>query len=246
MKQEEFWGGLAKAAFAETEGERAWLRLTQPRPQYSARYRRQLQLLPDASAREKPAPFMRRTGAAGKKPDASAHEPPTPRRRLRPAVILALAALLALLLALAAVGENRWNALHVRSSAQDILISVTDPVHLPRGWDFVYLPTRLPEGYRESERVVLPALVSSTFAHTADADAPAIVLEQYREIGTLGLDSEGADIRDVEIGGSAGWLFEKGGMCTLCWHNDEAFFILSAALPADELCAIAESVQRYA
>lgn len=223
MKQDDFWGGLAKAAFAESESERAYLRLTRPRPQYSARYSQQLQRLLGVPAREKPSP----------------------RRRLRPAVILALALLLALLLALAAVGENRWSALQVRHSPQETLIAVSDPVRLPRDWDYLYLPTRLPAGYRESERVALPALVSSTFTHTADDTAPAIVLEQYRELGTLGLDTEGVAIRDVEIGGSAGWLFEKGGACTLCWHNDEAFFILNAALPADELCAIAESVQRY-
>lgn len=239
--QDEFWGDLARAAFAEEEAQRAYLRLTQPKPQYSERYKQRMaQLLQGAEPAEQPLKAR------------------PSRRWLRPAVAAALVLALVLGLGVAALGENRWNLLHVRRTPQAIIITnpgnpqpPSESVQLPDGWPYLYLPTWLPEGYQEQERLPTSSFVSCVYADPADSTAPIIVFDQYREIDDMGLDNEDVIITKVEINGDSGALFEKydeDGVVwdrMVVWSNEELLFIVHSALPADDLLHIAASLQKF-
>lgn len=113
-----------------------------------------------------------------------------------------------------------------------------------------YEITDLPEGYVEDERVDWPTYISIIYRKANDENAPWIYLRYvYMQQGTVNnIGTEGADIIPVTVNGIEGQLYlarnpdESDSTITWIDPNENILFAVSAALGADDILHIAESV----
>ena len=113
-----------------------------------------------------------------------------------------------------------------------------------------YEITNLPEGYVEDERVDWPTYISIIYRKANDENAPWIYLRYvYMQQGTVNnIGTEGADIIPVTVNGIEGQLYLAGNPdesdSTITWIDPDKniAFIVDAALDADSILHIAESV----
>ena len=113
-----------------------------------------------------------------------------------------------------------------------------------------YEVTDLPEGYAETERVEWPSYVSIIYQKVNDENAPWIYLQYiYMQQGaSSNFEIENADIIPVTVNGLEGQLYltkdSEQSDSTITWidPNENILFAVSAALGADDILHIAESV----
>ena len=113
-----------------------------------------------------------------------------------------------------------------------------------------YEVTDLPEGYAEIERVEWPSYVSIIYQNVNDENASWIYLQYiYMQQGASGnFGIENADIIPVTVNGLEGQLYltkdSEQSDSTITWidPNENILFAVSAALGADNILHIAESV----
>ena len=113
-----------------------------------------------------------------------------------------------------------------------------------------YEITNLPEGYVEDERVDWPTYISIIYRKANDENAPWIYLRYvYMQQGTVNnIGTEGADIIPVTVNGIEGQLYlarnpdESDSTITCIDPDKNIAFIVDAALDADSILHIAESV----
>mgnify|MGYP002650710744 FL=1 len=113
-----------------------------------------------------------------------------------------------------------------------------------------YEITDLPEGYVEDERVDWPTYISIIYRKANDENAPWIYLRYvYMQQGTVNnIGTEGADIIPVTVNGIEGQLYlarnpdESDSTITWIDQDKNIAFIVDAALDADSILHIAESV----
>ena len=113
-----------------------------------------------------------------------------------------------------------------------------------------YEITDLPEGYVEDERVDWPTYISIIYRKANDENAPWIYLRYvYMQQGTVNnIGTEGADIIPVTVNGIEGQLYlarnpdESDSTITWIDPDKNIAFIVDAALDADSILHIAESV----
>ena len=113
-----------------------------------------------------------------------------------------------------------------------------------------YEITDLPEGYVEDERVDWPTYISIIYRKANDENAPWIYLQYvYMQQGTVNnIGTEGADIIPVTVNGIEGQLYlarnpdESDSTITWIDPDKNIAFVVDAALDADSILHIAESV----
>ena len=113
-----------------------------------------------------------------------------------------------------------------------------------------YEVTDLPEGYAETERVEWPSYVSIIYQKVNDENAPWIYLQYiYMQQGaSSNFEIENADIIPVTVNGLEGQLYltrdTEGADSTITWivPDENMLFAVSAALGADDILHMAESV----
>ena len=113
-----------------------------------------------------------------------------------------------------------------------------------------YEVTDLPEGYAETERVEWPSYVSIIYQKVNDENAPWIYLQYiYMQQGaSSNFEIENADIIPVTVNGLEGQLYltkdSEQSDSTITWidPNENILFAVSAALGADDILHMAESV----
>ena len=113
-----------------------------------------------------------------------------------------------------------------------------------------YEITDLPEGYVEDERVDWPTYISIINRKANDENAPWIYLRYvYMQQGTVNnIGTEGADIIPVTVNGIEGQLYlarnpdESDSTITWIDPDKNIAFVVDAALDADSILHIAESV----
>ena len=113
-----------------------------------------------------------------------------------------------------------------------------------------YEITNLPEGYVEDERVDWPTYISIIYRKANDENAPWIYLRYvYMQQGaSSNFEIENADIIPVTVNGLEGQLYltkdSEQSDSTITWidPNENILFAVSAALGADDILHIAESV----
>ena len=113
-----------------------------------------------------------------------------------------------------------------------------------------YEVTDLPEGYAETERVEWPSYVSIIYQKVNDENAPWIYLQYiYMQQGaSSNFEIENADIIPVTVTGLEGQLYltkdSEQSDSTITWidPNENILFAVSAALNANDILHIAESV----
>ena len=113
-----------------------------------------------------------------------------------------------------------------------------------------YEITDLPEGYVEDERVDWPTYISIIYRKANDENTPWIYLRYvYMQQGTVNnIGTEGADIIPVTVNGIEGQLYlarnpdESDSTITWIDPDKNIAFVVDAALDADSILHIAESV----
>ena len=113
-----------------------------------------------------------------------------------------------------------------------------------------YEITNLPEGYVEDERVDWPTYISIIYRKANDENAPWIYLRYvYMQQGTVNnIGTEDADIIPVTVNGIEGQLYlarnpdESDSTITWIDPDKNIAFVVDAALDADSILHIAESV----
>ena len=113
-----------------------------------------------------------------------------------------------------------------------------------------YEITDLPEGYVEDERVDWPTYISIIYRKANDENAPWIYLRYvYMQQGTVNnIGTDGADIIPVTVNGIEGQLYlsrnpdESDSTITWIDPDKNIAFVVDAALDADSILHIAESV----
>ena len=113
-----------------------------------------------------------------------------------------------------------------------------------------YEITDLPGGYVEDERVDWPTYISIIYRKANDENAPWIYLRYvYMQQGTVNnIGTEGADIIPVTVNGIEGQLYlarnpdESDSTITWIDPDKNIAFVVDAALDADSILHIAESV----
>lgn len=113
-----------------------------------------------------------------------------------------------------------------------------------------YEVTDLPEGYAETERVEWPSYVSIIYQKVNDENASWIYLQYiYMQQGaSSNFGIENADIIPVTVNGLEGQLYltkdSEQSDSTITWidPNENILFAVSAALGADDILHMAESV----
>ena len=113
-----------------------------------------------------------------------------------------------------------------------------------------YEITDLPKGYVEDERVDWPTYISIIYRKANDENAPWIYLRYvYMQQGTVNnIGTEGADIIPVTVNGIEGQLYlarnpdESDSTITWIDPDKNIAFVVDAALDADSILHIAESV----
>ena len=113
-----------------------------------------------------------------------------------------------------------------------------------------YEVTDLPEGYAETVRVEWPSYVSIIYQNVNDENASWIYLQYiYMQQGaSSNFEIENADIIPVTVNGLEGQLYltrdTEGADSTITWivPDENMLFAVSAALGADDILHMAESV----
>lgn len=114
---------------------------------------------------------------------------------------------------------------------------------VPAGWKGDHFPSAIPDGYR------LAQLVDQDFAgynavSYANADGMRLTFMECAAPSETNLDTEGADITFLTVGGRCGFLSQKNGSSFVVWSELERYFVLETDEDSATALAIAESVVR--
>lgn len=103
-------------------------------------------------------------------------------------------------------------------------------------------PTYLPEGYREYDREDMGDLIHIYYQNEKGVNEEIIYEESTAEGLTVGLDTEGADIKTKEICGENVEYFENKGMGYVYWTDADTYYNIIGYVDVDELLKMADSV----
>lgn len=114
-------------------------------------------------------------------------------------------------------------------------------LELPEGWNGVYYPTYLPEGYN-----LLDAQASE---HTKmvmfiDPDNELLIFTQNSNDMGMNIDSEKSDIEMVPINDNDGYLTNKDGMITISWTENGTVLTLEGTEEISAMIKIAEKIKK--
>ena len=112
---------------------------------------------------------------------------------------------------------------------------------LPEGWNGVYYPTYLPNGYN-----LLDAEASE---HTKivmfiNPDNELLILTQNSNSMGMNIDSEKSDIEMVPINDNDGYMTNKDGMITISWSDNRTVLTLEGREKISIMLKIAEKIKK--
>lgn len=112
---------------------------------------------------------------------------------------------------------------------------------LPEGWNGVYYPTYLPNGYN-----LLDAEASE---HTKivmfiNPDNELLILTQNSNSMGMNIDSEQSDIEMVPINDNDGYMTNKDGMITISWSDNGTVLTLEGREKISIMLKIAEKIKK--
>jgi len=112
---------------------------------------------------------------------------------------------------------------------------------LPTDWKSFYYPTYIPKGYQ-----LLKALGDEKHKQMIfeDSDHHKITFVQMKPTTTLQLDTEDANVIELEINGYQGMMTEENGYTIINWYNQESLFTLDGEVEQDILIQMARSVKK--
>ena len=166
----------------------------------------------------------------------------------RRAVIIAAAVLTSLLAVGAAFASwNRW--LELEKTSTDTALkweknsTKTEKIEM-WDWQYLYLPTELPQGYVKLDQITqLNEIIITYGPHETDVDK-FITYLQYKELDYFSVDNEGTEVSEVFIGKNKGTLIQKENENVLFWNNEDAAFCIYSKIPVSDLMYFAEHLER--
>lgn len=176
-------------------------------------------------------------------------------RKILPIVINAAACII-LLLAIAAPIALA-NSATFRSKVMQLLVEIDnekgeahfslvqneeESFDVPEGWEGVFFPAYLPEGYTIFE---YPQEFFTSNIGYENADGNRFYFDEYNETVSKLSGTEGGTIEYVNINGSVGCMIYSDTAVDLTWERDGKILCLTAyGISTDEALQIARSVRR--
>lgn len=106
----------------------------------------------------------------------------------------------------------------------------------------VPIPTYIPDGFVEGSRDGNLHVCQVIY----EGSDNILRYSCYAANVTLSLDTENCSKTDVTINDQEGFLYKKlddSGYCSVVWHDDHYFYLLTSTLPPETMLQIAKSVQ---
>lgn len=114
-------------------------------------------------------------------------------------------------------------------------------LELPEGWNGVYYPTYLPDGYN-----LLDAQASehTNIVMFIDSDNELLIFTQNSNDMGMNIDSEQSDIEMVPINDTDGYMTNKDGMITISWTENGTVLTLEGTEEISIIIKIAEKIKK--
>lgn len=116
---------------------------------------------------------------------------------------------------------------------------------LPEGVKYLYLPSYLPEGYRETDYNPSGSVIFLVFENI-QKENQIIRFSQYPRVDFFSFDAEGVDLTEIAIGDFKGQTYKKDENNVVFWNNGDYAFILTSPLSVEEIVKVGESLQKQA
>ena len=112
----------------------------------------------------------------------------------------------------------------------------------PQTSDVQYTLTDAPQGYRRTGHINSPGGAGDYIIYENDAGKRIIFNQMPAEgVGIL-LNTEGAELEQIECRGHPARFLENEGMCSLLWYDDRYAYMLTTDLPRNDTLALAEKI----
>lgn len=112
----------------------------------------------------------------------------------------------------------------------------------PQTSDIQYTLTDVPQGYRRTGHTSIPGGAGDYMIYENDAGKRIIFHQMSAEGVGISLNTEGAELEQLECRGHPARFLENDGMCSLLWYDDKYVYMLTTDLPRDETLALAEKI----
>lgn len=118
-----------------------------------------------------------------------------------------------------------------------------DLAHLPEGWDAIYIPTYLPEGFQLSKVTMGKEAV---IAHYTNTKNEYITIIQWNRTDiSLFYDNEHGELTPNTINGQEAVMRCDGYDTSISWTENNYTFTISSSLSQNKLILVCESLKKY-
>ena len=118
-----------------------------------------------------------------------------------------------------------------------------DLAHLPEGWDAIYIPTYLPEGFELTEVQMGKEIVSATY--TNNKNQYITFMQWNRPNISIFLDNEHGPLRPSAVNSNAALIRSDGGDTSVAWTENDYTFLVVSSIEENDLMIICESLKKY-
>lgn len=118
-----------------------------------------------------------------------------------------------------------------------------DLAHLPEGWDAIYIPTYLPEGFELTEVIMGKEFISATYE---TQQGQYITLSQWNHPDvSMSLDNEHGSLEPNIINGHSALIRSDGKDTSIAWTENNYSFLVMSSLSSNDLLVTCESLKKY-
>jgi hypothetical protein len=147
--------------------------------------------------------------------------------------------------AIAAVPEVRMRVAHFLIQTNEVYTSLslsesTDATFsVPEKWQGESFPTYIPEGFK-----MQPFGQKRTRVYYLNSSGDLLDFTEYTADSYVNIDTEGAEVRKIEMNGMPAIFSTKGDRVTVAWSDDDRYFVLVFEGDADTAMQIVKSVRK--
>lgn len=118
-----------------------------------------------------------------------------------------------------------------------------DLAHLPEGWDAIYIPTYLPEGFELTEVQMGKELVCATYT---TKNGQYITISQWNKSNiSMFLDNEHGSLQPNIVNNNSALVRSDGKDTSIAWTEKNYTFLVVSTINENDLLIICESLKKY-
>lgn len=118
-----------------------------------------------------------------------------------------------------------------------------DLANLPEGWDAIYIPTYLPEGFQLTEVIMGKEFISATYTSNTNQ---YITISQWNHPDiSIFLDNEHGSLQPEAINGHSALIRSGEKDSSVAWTETDYSFLVMSSLSPNELLVTCESLKKY-